>query len=293
MRRLFDRSAAVRQPEGVGSYARWLIPCALLALSAPVRAERPLENLRALKEACAEARRPGRRALYVVELERFRFGRSTEEGFLPVDTRRNLRAFGGSAALFPAELEPIGFRANEERQAALRQAREAGAKLRVGFFLGFDGEGQPCVIRPAVSVSTVRMDVAFLELVDSRGRVIARDDTERLRAWRDDEERDRIEGEGPRVAVDDPWGGSVPEATVSAIRSLSGRLAQCHAAHVGRGGAGRGRALVQLSVDDEPTIAFTTFSDERFGACLVRVLKRVQLPADTARFTIPLRFAAD
>jgi hypothetical protein len=281
----------------VRSLAHWLLPCALLALAAPARAERPLESLHALKEACAEARRPGRRALYVVELERFRFGPTDEEGFLPVDTRRNLRAFGGAAALFPAELEPIGFRANEERQAALRQAREAGATLRVGFFLGFDGEGQPCVIRPAVSVSTIRMDVAFLELVDSRGRVIARDDTDRLRAWRDDEERDRIEGEGPRVAVDEPWGGASPDGTLSAIRALSGRLAQCHAAHVERGGPERGRALVQLAIDDgqlaEPTLAFTTFSDERFGACLIRVLKRVQLPMSSGRFTVPLRFAAD
>jgi len=281
----------------VRSLAHWMLPLALLALAAPARAERPLESLSALREACAEAREPGRRSLYVVELERFRFARSGEEGFLPVDTRRNLRAFGGAAALFPSELEPIGFRANAERQVALRQAREAGAKLRVGFFLGFDGEGQPCVIRPAVSVSTVRMDVAFLELVDSQGRVIARDDTERLRAWRDDEERDRIEGEGPRVAVDDPWGGAVPEPTLQALRALSGRLAQCHAAHVERGGAGRGRALMQLAIRDgalaEPTIAFTTFSDERFGACLIHVLKRVELPMTSGSITVPLRFAAD
>ncbi len=261
------------------------------------RAERPLESLNALKEACREARTPGRRALYVVELEGFRFGRSGEEGFLPVDTRRNLRAFGGAAALFPSELEPIGFRANEERQVALREARRAGAKLRVGFFLGFDGEGQPCVIRPAVSVSTVRMDVAFLELVDSRGRVIARDDTERLRAWRDDIERDRVPGEGPRVAVDDPWGTAVPAATVTAIRGLAEPLGRCHAAHVQRGGQHSGRALVQLTVEggtlQDPTFAFSTFSDERFGACILRVLKEARLPMTSGRMTVPLRFAAD
>jgi len=262
------------------------------------RAERPLESLGALKEACQEARAPGRRALYVVELEGFRFGRSHEDGFLPVDTRRNLRAFGGSAALFPSELEPIGFRANAERQVALREARRAGAKLRVGFFLGFDGEGQPCVIRAAVSVSTIRRDVAFLELVDSRGRVIARDDTDRLRAWLDDVERDRVPGEGPRVAVDEPWGTAVSAATVvTAIRGLAARLGQCHAAHVGRGGPPSARALVQLTVEggvlQDPTLAFSTFSDERFGACILRVLKEGQLPMSSGTMTVPLRFAAD
>ncbi|MBO6936919.1 MAG: hypothetical protein JJ863_18255 [Deltaproteobacteria bacterium] len=279
--------------------AHWLLPCALLALASPglAHAERPLPSLAALKEACQEARVPGRRALYVVELESFRFGRSAEDGFLPVDTRRNLQAFGGAAALFPSELEPIGFRASAERQSALREARRAGAKLRVGFFLGFDGEGQPCVIRAAVSVSTIRMDVAFLELVDSRGRVIARDDTERLRAWRDDEERDRVPGEGPRVAVDDPWGSAAPVATVTAIRALAPRLGQCHAAHVARGGPESGRALVQLTVEggalQDPTFAFSTFSDERFGACVLRVLKEAHLPMSSGRMTVPLRFAAD
>jgi len=284
---------------GVRTLAHWLLPCALLALAAPsaARAERPLESLSALKEACREARAPGRRALYVVQLEGFRFGRSNEEGFLPVDTRRNLRAFGGSAALFPSELEPIGFRASAERQTALRRAREAGAKLRIGFFLGFDGEGQPCVLRPAVSVSTIRMDVAFLELVDSRGRVIARDDTERLRAWRDDVERDRVPGEGPRVAVDEPWGTAVPAATVTAIRGLAAPLGRCHAEHVARGGPESARALVQLTVENgrlqEPTLAFSTFSDERFRVCILRVLKEGQLPMSSGRMTVPLRFAAD
>lgn len=284
---------------GVRTLAHGWLCCALLAIGSPgaALAERPLESLNALKEACREARAPGRRALYVVELEGFRFARSNEEGFLPVDTRRNLRAFGGAAALFPSELEPIGFRANDERQAALREARDAGAKLRVGFFLGFDGEGQPCVLRAAVSVSTVRMDVAFLEMVDSRGRVIARDDTERLRAWRDDIERDGIPGEGPRVAVDDVWGNAVPPATVTAVRRLSPALAQCHAAHVRRDGPTEARALVQLTVADgvlqEPTLAFSTFTDERFGACILRVLKDAQLSMSAGSVTVPLRFAAD
>lgn len=295
----FDPPARLRQAVGVRKLAHWMLPCALLAMAWPAGAEaqRALQSLAELKEACREARAPGRRALYVVELQRFRFGRSVEEGFLPVDTRRNLPAFGGAAALFPSALEPIGFRANEERRAALRAAREAGARLRVGFFLGFDGEGQPCVIRPAVSVSTVRMDVAFVELIDRRGRVVARDDTERLRAWRDDEARDHIPGEGPRVAVGEPWGTTATEAVVTAVRALAGRLGQCHAAHIARGGPASGRSLVQLTVQagvlQEPTLAFSTFADQRFGACVLEVLKRTQLPMSAGAVTVPLRFAAD
>ena len=162
-----------------------------------------LGGLGALKAACREAREPGRRRLYVVELGRYHFDvADREEGFLPLDTTHNLSAFGGAAALFPSDMETIGFHASERRRRALRNARRAGARLRVGFFLGFDGEGQPCVIRPSVGVTTVRMDVAFLELVDERGRVIARDDTERLRAWSDDLQHEVVAGAGPRVGID-------------------------------------------------------------------------------------------
>ena len=277
-----------------------LLFAAGVARTATARAETPLRSLAELKEACREAREPGRRSLYVVQLGQYRFGRATEDGFLPIDTRHNLRAFGGAAALFPSDLEPIGFRASEERQRALREARRAGAKLRVGFFLGFDGEGQPCVLRASVSVSTVRMDVAFVELVDSRGRVIARDDTERLRAWRDDEALDRIEGEGPRVAVEDPWvrQGTVPAEAVAALRAVAPALGRCHARNIANGGERQGRVLVQVQVVGgrirEASVAFTTFGEEALGECVVRVLQRVSLPATTtATFTIPLRFVAD
>src|SRR5690606_35920439 len=88
--------------------------------------------------------------------------------------------------------------ASPERARALRQHARG---LRVGFFLGFDGVGQSCVIRPAVGVTLVRAELAFVELVDGEGEVLAREDSERLRAWLDDEEQDAIAGEGPRAEV--------------------------------------------------------------------------------------------
>ena len=268
---------------------RFRVPIVLawlaLANSAGASEGPPVRSMGDLRRACHEAREPGRRALHVVELERFAFG-AADEDFLPIDTRRNLPALGGSAALFPAGLEPIGFRAGEDRQEALHRAREAGAKLRVGFFLGFDGEGQPCVLRATVGVSTVRMDVAFVELVDGRGRVLARDDTERLRAWRDDEERDRVPGEGPRVAVEEAWGGQ--PGVSAAVRSAAPALGRCHAAQLRRGGASTGRVLVRFEASG-PAIAFTTFDDEAFGSCVTEALGAVS----AAGVTVPLRFVAD
>ena len=256
--------------------------------TASVRADEgaPLGSMGELREACREAREPGRRALYVVDLGRYRFARAGQD-FLPIDTDRNLSAFDGAAALFPAGLEPMGFRAGAERQTALRRARQAGARLRVGFFLGFDGVGQPCVLRSTVAVSTIRMDVAFVELVDSRGRVIARDDTERLRAWQDDVARDHVPGSGPRVAVEDAWGTRGGEVAL-AVRAAAPALGRCHAEQIARGGSPSGRVLVRLEASG-PVVAFTTFEDERFSACVVRSLGQVS----GGGATIPLRFVAD
>ncbi len=163
--------------------------------------ERSLGDIAALHDACREAEGPGRRALYALVVDAYGLSAYDEGlGGVPVDTRRNLPAFGGAAVLFPAGLEPMVFRGSEERGQVVHAAAESGARLRVGFFLRFDGRGRPCLLRAAVSVSTVRVDLAYLELVDAEGRVLAREDTERLRAWRDDMTLDGL-AEGPPAAL--------------------------------------------------------------------------------------------
>ena len=141
---------------------------------------------RDLRRACEEARIPGRRLLYEVTAPRFRFGAYDEDtGHLPIDFGRNLRVLGGVAELHPAGLREVGFLATPDLARELTDAR-AQVQLRLGFFLGFDGNGQSCIVRSAYGTSLLRADVAYLELVDAEGRVIARQDTELLRSWRDD-----------------------------------------------------------------------------------------------------------
>ncbi|MEO0323943.1 MAG: hypothetical protein AAF447_13370 [Myxococcota bacterium] len=178
-----------------------LLACLAAAPAAAQDPERAIENVPALHAACREAEGPGRRRLYALDVDAYALeGYDEAFGGVPVDTRRNLPALRGAAVLFPAGLEPMVFRGSEERAQAVRAAAAAGARLRVGFFLRFDGRGRPCLLRAAVSVSTVRVDLAYLELVDDAGRVLAREDTERLRAWRDDVRLDGL-ADGPPAAL--------------------------------------------------------------------------------------------
>ena len=286
---------------------RTALGAALLALlasaSSPALAddEAPLESFDALRDACRAAGAPGRRALHVVELRRFRFeGYDPGEGFLLVDTRRNLRLFGGSVELFPSGLEAIGFVASAERARELQEAQRAGARLRIGFFLGFDGDGQPCLVRSAMGVTLVRADLAFAELVDPDGRVLAREDSERLTAWRDAAEREAIPGEGPRAAVGAPFGedASVPEPWQRHLASagLRERLGACHVGAVQRGAAGRARMVVRLSVDAEghveATAALSSLEDAEATRCVLAAFDALLLEARSARvLRVPVRFA--
>jgi hypothetical protein len=189
----------------------------------------------------------------------FSLGAYEEEGaFLPVDTRRNLEAFDGAASLFPAEMEPIGFRAGPERARRLQRAARQGARLRVGFFLGLDNRDRSaCLVRSAFAVTTVRMEVAFLELVGRDGRLLARQGTDRLRAWLEARERDRVPGEGPRGVLREvslSSGGRVPDRWQQAVGAanagpLRDAIASCHAAAIERGGRGEGRVVVRATVE--------------------------------------------
>ncbi len=230
----------------------------VLAFAAPARAdELPLTDLAGVHAACRASEGGVNAELYSVIIDApWRFG-DADVDFLPVDTARNLRAFRGSVQLLPSRMEQIGFVASEERAATLEAARTQGAALRVGFFLGFDDpERSSCLVRPRQAVTTVRMDVAYLELVGADGAVIARDDTERFRSWQDDAERTVIPGAGPRARVEvaniggtpapDPWQRAIATA---ATGTLGSALATCHREGIARGAEPEATIRVRLTVD--------------------------------------------
>ncbi len=261
--------------------------------------DRALATLDALHTACRAADAGNNDTLYSVSIDApWRWGTpGEEEEFLPVDTRHNLRAFAGSAELLPSHMETIGFVANEARSAELSAAREGGARLRVGFFLGFDDpERSSCLIRPRAAVTLVRMDVAFVELIDAQGHVLAREDTERFRSWQDDADREGIPGTGPRAAVGTPSiadGTAVPEGWTRALRTagagaLGRTLGRCHAEGVGRGAAPESMAHVRVRVDGrtgrvtESSVEIANVGDTDEVDCIVDAVAHVDFPAGSA-----------
>lgn len=285
---------------------RYALPLSLaaIALACPALAlaqasDRTLGTLDALHTACRGADAGDNDTLYSVSIDApWRWGTRTEdEEFLPVDTRHNLRAFSGAAELLPSHMETIGFVANEARGAELAAARDGGARLRVGFFLGFDDpERSSCLIRPRAAVTLVRMDVAFVELVDAQGHVLAREDTERFRSWQDDADREGIPGTGPRAAIGTPSiadGTAVPDGWTRALRTASagalGRtLGRCHADGVGRGALPDAMAHVRLRVDGrtgrvtESSVEIANVGDSDEVDCIVAAVAHVDLPAGSA-----------
>jgi hypothetical protein len=289
------------------SAAAWWCAALAIAIAAPLfpspasaqRDAQRLESLRDLQGACRRAEGEGPRELLVVAFPggSWSFGRyEARDGFLSIDTRRNLRAFGGGAELFPSGMEEVGFIVTEERAEELRR-RASGLTLKVAFFLGFDNSTRTlCLVRPAVGVTTVRMDVAYLELTGRRNRVVARQDTDRLRAWMDDAERDAIPGEGPRGAVGaatrSDGAGIAPESwqQVIAAENRGGTaraLGRCHAQGIRRG-ASDGTIVVRVQVDPRSghiggsEVELSSVGDDRTAACVARALSRITFPPDAS-----------
>jgi hypothetical protein len=278
---------------------------------------RALTELADVHAACRSAQAQGPRRLYALTLEPSGYDFApydADDGVLWVDTRRNLRALGGSVQVFPTGFEPVGFGASVERSGLLREARARGARLRIGFFLGFDGQGGTlCLLRPAMGVTTAKIDVAYVELVDTDGAVLAREDTERLRAYLDDPERQAIPGEGPRGAIEEPTvlrgARSLPEPwRVSLAGAASGRLgegiARCYAAALERGAERDARVLVRLTVDAASgritgsDVELTTLGDAAGASCVAAALTEgLSLVGGVATGAIdvrvPVRLVAD
>jgi hypothetical protein len=264
-----------------------------------------LRSLRDLQDACNDSQGTGPRELFAVDVENrsWSFG-AWEEGLLPIASQRNLRAYRGAAELFSAGFETFGFVTNRGRARELQRARQQGASLRVGFFLGFDNPDRTlCLVRPAAGVTTVRMDIAYVELTDARGRVIAREDTDRLRAWLDDQESSAVAGEGPRGAVGRPLvhagRSDVPDAWArtyerAAAGDLGAAIARCHAEGVARGANEEGAVIVRLQVDArsgaivDHGVELADIGDAREAQCIERAVAGVRLPPDAAGGTVLL-----
>lgn len=280
-----------------------LFAVVLVGLVLPAAAsaqEHALAGLRDLHRACRSAEVDGPRELYSVVLAngQWAFDRFEPDlELLPLNTRRNLRAFRGAAELFPSRMETVGFVADPDRARELREAKQSGARLRVGFFLGFDGTGGTlCLIRSVVGVTTVRMDIAYIELLDERRRVIAREDTDRYRAWLDDREREAIPGSGPRgaagparssVAIPDRWQQAIVRANAA---QLGRALSRCHAGAAARGGHARGQVVVRMSVDprtgatSDAEVELTTVGDDAEAHCVCVAVSRLTLPPAPSLF---------
>lgn len=294
-----------------------LVVSALLLAPASTRAdeERVLEDFDTVRSACSAAERNAPRELLVVDIEPgWSFGTLTEDGFLPIETRRNFRMSGERVELFASRLEPVGLIATPERAIELEAARTRGAQLRMGFFLGFDEPDRTaCLIRSRHAVSTIRMDVAFVELVRDDGTVIAREDTERYRAWQDDAERATMPGEGPRAQLGAPNmpSGTLPDAWQRGFATASSgpigqALSTCHRDGVARGAEGQGRVIIRVRVEGrtgrvvESELAVSNIGDTAEAECLATALRDLRLepgPGDFASRTVdlevPIRLAAD
>ncbi|MDH5492222.1 MAG: hypothetical protein OEY14_09735 [Myxococcales bacterium] len=291
----------------------------ILASPAPASAQpeaEALEDAPALRRACRRAARGGRPELYSITLPAgsWRFGAyEPEPGVLPIDTRRNLRAFGGAVEIFPSGLEPIGLRASAERAAAL-DAQVSTASLRLGFFLGMDRPARrACLLRPSPGVTMVRFDLAFVELLSESDEVLAREDSDRLRAWADDAERDGVPGSGPRGALSAAMiasgAGTPSEAIQQAIaRANAGPLGQalgrCMAAALERGASTTAQVVVRFSVEPngtprEPEVELSSLGDEEGAGCVAEAVGRhLRLPRRDPRegrleLSVPIRLRGE
>ncbi len=308
----------MRPPRSVGlllAAAVWLALGADASAQAAPRG-RVLADLGAVHTACRRAEREGPRRLYSMEVAPAGYAFATyddEEGKLWVDSRRNLVALEGAVQLLPTGLESIGFTTSEERASLLRAARARGAKLRIGFFLGFDGRsGTLCLLRPAAGVTTARIDVAYVELLDSDGSVLAREDTERLRAYLDDPERRPIPGRGPRGLVGEPTllrgARAVPPSLRASLVSPSPAVLEafgrCHGAAVRRGATRDAQVVVRLVVDGASgrvaasEVELTTLGDAEGATCVAEALARAVVPEPqggpgTIELRVPVRLVAD
>jgi hypothetical protein len=279
-----------------------LVPSALLATTvalglatgpaSPAAAQdQRLDTIAAVHDACRASDSGRHDVLYSLLLDapaRLEPGQGDEEGerVYAIRDARGLRALGGSVQIVPTDLETVGFVAGEARARALDVALAHGARVRIGFFLGFDRPGQrACLIRPAQSVTTVRADLAFVELVEPDGSVVAREDYDRLRAWADDPGRQAPASPQATVGTVTAGTGPAPEAWARALRAapVARALVACHVAGVSRGAAREAMVQARLRVDgrsgrvEDGVVEVGNVGDDEATACVLRTLRGVDL----------------
>ncbi len=252
-----------------------------------------LPDLAAMHAACHAADDAGEHdRLYSIVLDSPttlvpREGDVEGEVLYTIPDARSLRAFGGSVQIVPSHLETIAFVANAERARTLEVARARGARVRLGFFLGFDEpERRSCLVRASQAVTAVRADVAFIELLDAEGGVIAREDHDRLRAWSDDPDRNAASEPEATMGAPTTSSGPVAEPWTRALRApaISRQLLACHVAGVTRGAAREAMLIVRLRVEartgrvEEAVVEVGNVGDEEENACLVRAVRGTELP---------------
>lgn len=149
---------------------------------------RLLTSLADVHDAC-EAR-SGEPALWAIDVDA-PLALALRDDAIAVDASQPLMALGGQVKLVSPVAEDVALTARGTYRDDLVRALAAGGHLRVGFFLGFDDPGRTrCLVRPPQATTVVRAELAFAEVRDVGGRVLARDDYDRLRAWADDAARD-------------------------------------------------------------------------------------------------------
>ena len=263
-----------------------------------------LEKLPQLHAACREVGAGRRPVLYSVSVPAgaWRFARyEASARLLPVDTRRNLRALRGAVELFPARLETVGF-AVDAAQASRLRALSPRATLRVGFFLGFDNPHRSaCLLRPAVGVTTVRAEVAFLEIEDEDGTTLLREELDLLTAWRDDVAQDGVPGSGPRGRVTEvsPLRGAATEALREGFeaRALTAALEVCHREGIARGARPDGQVILRLLTEGRgftATVELASTGDPESARCVAEAVAReARVPAGMGELRVAVRLAAD
>ncbi|MCA9573783.1 MAG: hypothetical protein R3B40_14995 [Polyangiales bacterium] len=273
----------------VGLLAGTLGLCAAspnVAAQAP-RGGSPVSDYGGLEQACEGARDTGPRRLYQVMVESgdWQFAAYDEgRGALPVDARPSLRVLAGVAAFLPSGLERLEFPVDEEGAATLRERSARGA-LRVGFFLGFDGQpARACLVRGPATQSLVRGDLAYLELLDADGALVVRAEYDRLRAWADDPARVEVPGEGPRVVFGDPTSahrGVRPAAAwIDPVRGRAAHIARrCYEPALARGARAHAMVVVRLTVDGSTgdvraaDVELSTLGDAEGARCIADALR--------------------
>lgn len=254
--------------------------------------DQALGDLTAVHAACRSADEEGvHDRLYSLVLDGAvnlvaREGDEEGEVLYTIPDARSLRAMGGAVQLVPSHLEPIAFVANEERARSLEVARAHGARVRLGFFLGFDEpERRSCLVRASQAVTAVRVDVAFVELIEADGSVVAREDHDRLRAWSDDAERSASREPEASVGAPTTNGQPAPDAWTRALRTtaVTRQLLACHVAGVANGASREAMVQVRLRVDaraghiDDAVIEVGNVGNDEENACLLRAVRGVEL----------------